>query len=217
MRTIRRSAAVVYKPVARDKPLWDFPDGCLAHREVATNLVSEALRWNIVPRTCLRNGSLGEGMVQLWQETGPEQNAVDLVAADDVPKSGWREVLQGQGESGRIVALIHEDSAVLRRMAVFEVLLNNADRMGNHVLAMSARHRCGVDHGHTFQRASALRNLRASSVFSQDCRVSWALSWRSCLLLTKFASLVPRCARLRSAGRFPAPSSGTPSVPWPLF
>ena len=57
---------VVYKPVAGERPLWDFPDGTLAHREVAAYLVSEATGWDVVPRTWLRDGPLGPGMVQLW-------------------------------------------------------------------------------------------------------------------------------------------------------
>ena len=82
-------AAVAYKPIAGEQPLWDFPDGCLAHREVAAYLVSEVLRWNIVPRTWLQDGPFCEGMVQLWQDTDPEQTAVDLVPAEDVPDTGW--------------------------------------------------------------------------------------------------------------------------------
>lgn len=82
---------------------------------MAAYLVSEALGWNIVPRTWLRDGPFGEGMVQLWQETDPEQSAVDLVPADAVPDTGWKEALQSEGESGRIVALVHEDTPALRR------------------------------------------------------------------------------------------------------
>jgi uncharacterized repeat protein (TIGR03843 family) len=76
---------VVYKPVEGERPLWDFPDGSLANREVAAYLVSEAFGWNIVPRTWLRDGPLGVGMVQLWREPDPTQDAVDLVPADSVP------------------------------------------------------------------------------------------------------------------------------------
>ncbi|MER2138394.1 MAG: SCO1664 family protein, partial [Arthrobacter sp.] len=152
-------AAVVYKPIAGEKPLWDFPDGCLAHREVAAYLVSETLGWNIVPRTWLRDGPAGEGMVQLWQETDPEQAAVDLVPLEDVPSSGWKLVLEGEDPAGRIVALIHEDSAALRRMAVFDVVVNNADRKGDHVLSMPGGHRFGVDHGLTFHAEHKLRTV----------------------------------------------------------
>ena len=62
---------VVYKPIAGESPLWDFPDGALAHREVAAYLVYETLGWGVVPRTWLRDGPLGEGMVQLWQDQDP--------------------------------------------------------------------------------------------------------------------------------------------------
>ncbi|WP_146363912.1 SCO1664 family protein [Arthrobacter yangruifuii] len=151
--------AVVYKPIASEKPLWDFPDGCLAHREVAAYQVSEVLGWNIVPRTWLRDGQFGEGMVQLWQETDPEQTAVDLVPEKDVPDTGWKEVLQGQHDAGRIVSLIHEDTPALRRMAVFDVLVNNADRKGDHILAMAGGHRYGVDHGLTFHNEHKLRTV----------------------------------------------------------
>src|SRR5699024_1320463 len=109
--------AVVYKPTAGESPLWDFPDGTLAHREVAAYLVSQVLGWGVVPHTWLRDGPLGEGMVQLCQERDPDRSAVDLVATDDVPKAGWKQVLQGQDDEGRMVTLVHEDSAVLRRMA----------------------------------------------------------------------------------------------------
>ena len=150
---------VVYKPIAGEKPLWDFPDGFLAHREVAAYLVSEVLGWNVVPRTWLRDGPLGIGMVQLWQETDPDQNAVDLVARGDVSESGWKHVLEGQDEEGRMVALVHEDTPALRRMAVFDVVVNNADRKGDHILAMSDGHRHGVDHGLTFHRDHKLRTV----------------------------------------------------------
>lgn len=150
---------VVYKPIRGEKPLWDFPDGCLAHREVAAYLVSEAMGWNIVPKTWLRDGPLGEGMVQLWQEPDPEQDAVDLMPADEVPETGWKHVLEGQDDAGQIVALVHEDTAALRRMAVFDVIVNNADRKGDHILAMKDGHRYGVDHGLTFHREHKLRTV----------------------------------------------------------
>ena len=64
---------VVYKPIAGESPLWDFPHGTLAHREVAAYLVSEVFGWDVVPHTWLRDGPMGEGMVQLWQEKDPDQ------------------------------------------------------------------------------------------------------------------------------------------------
>ncbi|WP_104167320.1 SCO1664 family protein [Arthrobacter sp. SX1312] len=223
--------AVVYKPIRGEKPLWDFPDGFLAYREVAAYLVSELLGWNIVPRTWLRDGPFGEGMVQLWQETDPDRSAVDLVAAARVPETGWKQVLEGQDEKGRMVALIHEDTPALRRMAVFDAVVNNADRKGDHILEMVDGHRFGVDHGLTFHSDHKLRTvlwgwlgdeLTAEELDGID-RVSDGLDGElgreltDLLTAEEMAALAARCAALRSAGRFPAPSGEMSAVPWPLF
>ncbi|GAA1357658.1 SCO1664 family protein [Arthrobacter rhombi] len=222
---------VVYKPTAGESPLWDFPGGRLAQREVAAYLVSQALGWNIVPRTWLREGPLGEGMVQLWQEQDAGQNAVDLVAADRVPASGWKRVLEGQGENGQQVALIHEDAPALRRMAVFDVIVNNADRKGDHILTMSDGHRYGVDHGVTFHRDHKLRTVlwgwmgdaltaeELDGIDNVSDGLRGELGRHLAELLTgeEMASLATRCDQLRLSGRFPAPSGEMPAVPWPLF
>lgn len=141
---------VVYKPIAGERPLWDFPDGNLAQRELAAYLVSESMGWNVVPHTWLRDGPLGIGMVQLWQHVDPAQHAVTLVPNGTMPEKGWCHVFDGLDGRDRPVSLIHEDSPSLRRMAVFDVLTNNADRKGGHVLEMPDGHRYGVDHGLTF-------------------------------------------------------------------
>ena len=86
---------VVYKPIAGERPLWDFPDGTLAHREVAAFTLSEGFGWNIVPRTWIREGPFGPGMVQLWRQPDPEQEPVTLVPAEDRPGQGWCHVFDG--------------------------------------------------------------------------------------------------------------------------
>ena len=222
---------VVYKPIAGESPLWDFPQGTLAHREVAAYLVSQAFGWGVVPHTWLRDGPMGEGMVQLWQEQDPAQDAVNLIAADHVPETGWKHVLKGRDENGRLVALVHEDTPALRRMAVFDVIVNNADRKGDHILALTDGHRHGVDHGLTFHRDHKLRTvlwgwlgdaLTADEKDGID-RVSEGLhgelgrNLADLLSAEEIASLAARCSRLRLAGRFPAPSGEMSAVPWPLF
>jgi uncharacterized repeat protein (TIGR03843 family) len=222
---------VVYKPVAGERPLWDFPDGTLAGREAASFLVSESFGWNVVPRTWLREGPLGWGMVQLWQDIDPDQDPVDLVPAEAVPETGWRFVLDGTGEDNRVVALIHEDSAALRRMAVFDVVVNNADRKGAHVLAMPDGHRHGVDHGLTFHVEHKLRtvlwgwlgeDLTAEEIegigrvrLALDGELGAALS--ALVTDAEIAALAARCDRLGREGRFPGPHGSMPAVPWPLF
>lgn len=222
---------VVYKPIAGESPLWDFPQGTLAHREVAAYLVSQVFGWDVVPHTWLRDGPFGEGMVQLWQEQDPAQNAVDLIAADHVPESGWKQVLKGQDENGGIVALVHEDSPTLRHMAVFDVIVNNADRKGDHILTMTGGHRHGVDHGLTFHRDHKLRTvlwgwqgdtLTADEVDGinrviEGLRGELGRDLAGLLSAEEIASLAARCSQLRLAGRFPAPSGDMPAVPWPLF
>ncbi|MEV7647831.1 SCO1664 family protein [Arthrobacter sp. NPDC089319] len=222
---------VIYKPIAGERPLWDFPHETLAHREVAAYLVSRAFGWDVVPHTWLRDGPLGEGMVQLWQEQDPAQSAVNLVAPDQVPETGWKHVLEGRDENGQMVALVHEDSPALRRMAVFDIIVNNADRKGDHILAMTDGHRHGVDHGLTFHRDHKLRTVLwgwlgdALTAEERDGidRVSEGLqgglgrNLADLLSAEEIASLAARCARLRVAGRFPAPSGEMSAVPWPLF
>lgn len=226
-----KDVVVVYKPMAGETPLWDFPQGTLAHREVAAYLVSQVLGWGVVPHTWLRDGPLGEGMVQLWQERDPDRSAVDLVATDDVPKAGWKPVLQGQDEEGRMVTLVHEDSAVLRRMAVFDLLVNNADRKGDHILAMTDGHRHGVDHGLTFHPEHKLRTVLWGWVgealtgeerdgvdrLGESLHDDLGRDLAHLLSAEEIAGLAARCASLRAAGRFPAPAGGRPAVPWPLF
>lgn len=223
--------SVIYKPVAGERPLWDFPDGDLARREVAAYLVSESLGWNIVPRTWLRDGPLGTGMVQLWQEADVAQDAVDLVASDAVPEHGWRHVFDGRDERDRLVSLIHEDSPALRRMAVYDIVVNNADRKGDHILPMADGHRHGVDHGLTFHVEHKLRtvlwgwlgdDLDADELAGIDrvrSQLAGELGDHLAGLLSGFEvdALAARCDRLRSEARFPAPQGEMPAMPWPLF
>ncbi|MBU5423834.1 SCO1664 family protein [Cellulomonas hominis] len=222
---------VVYKPVAGEKPLWDFPDGTLARREVAAYLVSEATGWGLVPRTWLRDGPLGPGMVQLWQEPDAAQDPVDVVPAGDGVGDGARAVLEGTDEEGRPVVLVHEDSPALRRMAVLDVLLNNADRKGGHVLPMPDGHRFGVDHGVTFHVEPRLRTVlwgwvgepldpaeqagveRVAGGLDGDLGAALA----GLLAEAEVTALAGRCARLLREGRFPGPEGDMPAVPWPLF
>ncbi len=223
--------AVVYKPVTGERPLWDFPDGTLANREVAAHAVSQALGWDVVPTTWLRDGPLGPGMVQLWQEPDREQDPVDVVPTAEVPERGWRTVLAARDEEGRPVALIHEDTAVLRRMAVFDVVVNNADRKGGHVLPMPDGHRYGVDHGVTFHTEPKLRTVlwgwlgeeldadEVAGVRRLVAGLGGELGDELSGLLSddELAALAARCERLLAEGVFPGPEGDMPAVPWPLF
>ncbi|MFD6355014.1 SCO1664 family protein [Nocardia tengchongensis] len=152
---------VVYKPERGERPLWDFPDGTLAGREVASYLVSQALGWGVIPETVLREGPFGLGMVQRWIDTSDEETGpglVDLCPVTEVPE-GYREVLRALDPGGHPVSLVHADDERLRRMAVLDVLINNADRKGGHALAGLDGRVYGVDHGICLHTEPKLRTV----------------------------------------------------------
>lgn len=129
-----RTAACVYKPVAGERPLWDFPDGTLAGREVSAHAVSQALGWNLVPPTVYREDAPhGPGMVQLW------------IAADT---------------SVDLVALARDSTnPQLRLMAVFDAVINNSDRKIGHLLPTPDGYLYGCDHGVSFSAEYKLRTV----------------------------------------------------------
>ena len=160
-------AHCVYKPIAGESPLWDFPDGTLAGRELAAYLVSSALGWNIVPYTIIRDGPAGKGMLQLWvnqpgdevgDEPEPGPDLVDLLPAGHIP-AGYLPVLRAYDYAGGEVTLVHADDIRLRRMAVFDILINNADRKGGHILSGLDGQVYGVDHGVSLHVEDKLRTV----------------------------------------------------------
>lgn len=224
---------VVYKPVAGEQPLWDFPDGLLAWREVAAFLVSQVTGWDVVPETWLREGPHGTGMVQRWQTSDPAQEAVTIVRARRVPK-GMLHVFDGVDERDHPVSLVHEDTPALRRMAVLDVVLNNADRKGGHVLEMADGHRYGVDHGLTLHAEHKLRTVlwgwvglpltddelegvRRVRTSVDDEVDGLGAVLPDLLTVAEVEALADRCDALVSAGTFPAPGGFMPAVPWPPF
>jgi uncharacterized repeat protein (TIGR03843 family) len=172
----------VYKPVAGEKPLWDFPARTLARREVAAYELSAASGLGVVPPTVLRDGPFGLGSVQWWVSGGDEVSGdgpagigglpraaepvmgelgagvVDVVPPNRVP-AGWRHVLDAEGRDGRPVVLAHADDPTLRRMALFDAVTNNTDRKGGHILRHASGAIYGVDHGLTFNIEDKLRTV----------------------------------------------------------
>jgi uncharacterized repeat protein (TIGR03843 family) len=230
-------ARAVYKPVSGERPLWDFEDGTLAGREYAARLVSDALGWNVVPPTVLRDGPLGAGMVQLWCEPVEGVDPVDLVPAGSLPP-GTLHVLDAHDQHDRPVMLVHEDVPALRRMALFDIVVNNTDRKGGHVLAMADGHRFGVDHGVCFHVDDKLRTVLWGwhGYHLDDDEVAGLERLRDALCATSrtavgsireelgFLLTEPeiraterRLDRLLRASTFPDPGPGWPSIPWPAF
>lgn len=199
------AAACVYKPIAGERPLWDFPDGTLAEREVAAYAVSAATGWAIVPPTVLRDGPVGEGMVQLWIDT---DETVDLA---------------------RLVR--RRNDAALRRVAVLDAVINNGDRKGGHLLPTAAGRIYGIDHGVTFNVEDKLRTVLwqwAGDALTEEAievlialraDIDGALGERLTELLTtrEVRRTRRRIDRLLSSAIHPEPSGDWPAVPWPPF
>jgi uncharacterized repeat protein (TIGR03843 family) len=224
-------AECVYKPVRGERPLWDFPDGTLAGREVASYLICRALGWTLVPPTVLRPGPFGPGMVQLWVDTTPEHDLVDVVATDEVP-DGWRRVLRARDRYGDPALLVHADHAELKKMAALDVVINNADRKGGHVLRGPDGEVYGVDHGICLHREDKLRTVLWGWLGEPlpDEVVDALRGLRTALaggpLVAELArhltrkertALADRTDRLLAECRFPAPSGDWPAIPWPAF
>jgi len=195
-------AECVYKPVAGERPLWDFPDGTLAGREVAAYLVSAATGWHVVPPTVLRDGPYGPGMVQLWMDGDPTVDLLDLARSD---------------------------RAALRRMALLDAVINNADRKGGHLIPMPDGHVYGVDHGVCFSIEPKLRTLlwrwagrpltpegvEVLERLATELQGDLGQVLEDHLTLTEVETTRRRVATLLRTGTHPEPSGDWPALPWP--
>ncbi|MCB0948260.1 MAG: SCO1664 family protein [Mycobacterium sp.] len=240
----------VYKPVRGEAPLWDFPDGTLAGRELCSYVISTALGWNIVPYTIIRDGPAGLGMVQRWvdqpgdddsdaagaegQNPGriagdPSPDLIDLLPSGRIP-AGFLPVLQAYDYAGNEVTLVHADDDRLRRMAVFDILINNADRKGGHVLAGVDGQIYGVDHGVCLHVEDKLRTvlwgwagkpvdddiLTAVGGLGEALGDDLGAQLRSHITAREVAALRARVVALLRNPVMPTPDSRRP-IPWPAF
>jgi uncharacterized repeat protein (TIGR03843 family) len=196
-----REELVVYKPLEGETPLWDFPAGTLCLREVAAYLVSEASGWGLVPPTVLREGPLGVGAVQFFIQHNPITTAFDLLAT-------------------------HQRD--LKRIVLFDLLVNNADRKAGHVLLAPDRKLWAVDHGICFHVQPKLRTVlwdfAGQRIPDQEretlSSVAEALDEELAVLLAtlldhdELDALRRRADHLLEAETFPQPGPGR-NYPWP--
>lgn len=200
-----RTLLAVYKPQRGERPLWDFPDGTLCYREVAAFAVSEALAWQLVPPTVLRAGPYGLGSLQFFVHHDPEMNYFT-----PFPDSA---------------------DAQLQYFAVFDFLINNADRKGGHCLLDEQGHLWGIDHGISFHHQFKLRTViwdyagqpipepilddlaRFCDTLS-DLEASVTQTLASLLDAREVTALRRRLDELLENRCFVQPGSG-PNYPWP--
>ena len=188
--------SAIYKPIAGERPLWDFPDGHLAWREVAAYILSEALALHCVPPTILREGPFGEGSLQLW--------------------------IEGAEEVGERYL---EPSPQLRKIALLDAVINNTDRKIGHLL-YSGEEIFGCDHGVTFHEEYKLRTvlwqfadlpLTTEELDRLNALQGIAEKVTGLLTNSEIAAMEERIANLLQAGKFPLPPTDWPAIPWPPF
>lgn len=199
-------ARVVYKPARGERPLWDFPPATLARREAAAYLVSEALGWELVPPTVYRRQQMpaGAGSVQLFIEHDPEYHYFNFKPAD---------------------------RQRLRPAVLFDLVVNNADRKGGHILIDPNDHLWLIDHGVCFHEEDKLRTviwdfsgeaipagLRADlQRLHQELEAGGAVRQQLTGLLSRaeISALKERAHRIAEAGVFPTPDHVRRPFPWP--
>lgn len=197
-----QSMTCIYKPIAGERPLWDFPDGALAYREYAAYLLSNVCGFDLVPLTILRDGPYGSGMVQEW---------IDI------------------DESIDLGSYFSSDSPKLRSMALFDAIINNTDRKIGHLLPTPTGELFGCDHGVTFHSENKLRTVlwqwagdplthseieilqKAKELINKEIDLSPYLT------ASELSALCLRIDSLISIGAMPTPNPDWPAVPWPAF
>ncbi|QLL23631.1 SCO1664 family protein [Actinobacteria bacterium IMCC25003] len=194
---------VIYKPVAGERPLWDFQDGNLAQREFAAYVISELGNFGVVPPTVLRDGPFGIGMVQQWIHINEE---IDLAE------------------------FYRQDNPELRKMALFDAVVNNTDRKIGHLLPINEDLVHGCDHGVTFHEEDKLRTvlwqwadkaltdeeMKRLVQLEKSVQES-SMQLRELISEGEYSALLARINRLLVEKKYPTPSDEWPAVPWPPF
>ena len=192
----------IYKPIAGERPLWDFPDGALAHREYAAYLISDHLGLNLVPLTLLRPGPFGEGMVQEW---------IDIDESIDLSE------------------FFATNNPALRWMALFDAIINNTDRKIGHLLPTADGKLFGCDHGVTFHCHDKLRTVlwqwagvplsraEIELLHRAEVAVTSEIDLRPFLTVEEVSALLLRIQKLLAKTIMPEPNPDWPAVPWPAF
>ena len=199
--TLPNELKVIYKPIAGERPLWDFPDGNLASREVAAFYISEVGEFDVVPKTVLREGPFGIGAIQQWIETS---------------------------EAADVIAMAQSDNPQIRNLALFDIVINNADRKFGHILITPDEQIFGCDHGVSLHEENKLRTViwqfAEQKLTSEEiAKLKDLISKIDLNHLAKFlsaeeiAAFLQRVQGLIEDGRFSSPNPNWPAVPWPPY
>ena len=221
--------AAIAKPDVSIRPLWDFPNMDLNKREYATFLFDRKLKLGFVPETVIRDISgIGNALVQHWiRET--ENDLIIVQSPDNIPKSYLR-VLQGYDELNKLITLAHKDDQDLRKLCLIDLIINNADRKGNHLITDGNNKMWAIDHGVSWHEEPKIRTVLWGWInqefndgdldllsLAKSTLEDWLANDFQYLEKSEIECALERLDELVKNKRFPAPGSEWPAVPWPIF
>ena len=221
--------AAIAKPDVSIRPLWDFPNMDLNKREYATFLFDRKLELGFVPETVIRDiAGFGNALVQHWiRET--ENDLIIVQSPDNIPKYYLR-VLQGYDELNKLITLAHKDDQDLRKLCLIDLIINNADRKGNHLITDGNNKMWAIDHGVSWHEEPKIRTVLWGWInqefndsdldllsLAKSTLEDWLANDFQYLEMSEIECALERLDELVKNKRFPAPGSEWPAVPWPIF
>lgn len=225
----KQEVFVIIKPTALIRPLWDFPELDLNNRELATYELSEKLNLNFVP-ICIKRviPEIGECLIQEWIDE-VENQLVVVRGSSDIPKN-YKKVINGYDELNKLVCLAHDDDKELKKIAIFDLIINNADRKGGHILKDEKGKIWIIDHGVTWHKENKLRTILwgwiGENFSSDDINLlelarfeisKWSEDGSTLLSAEEIKAAMNRIEVVLEQGKFPEPSKDWPAIPWPIF
>ena len=225
----KQSLEAIIKPEVSIRPLWDFPDLDLNNREYATYLLDRELNLNYVPDTVMRNvEGIGKSLIQEWV-TESDNDLIIVKSPEDIPEE-YLKVLQGYDELNKLITLAHKNNRDLRNLCLFDLVINNADRKGGHLLMDSANKMWAIDHGVSWHFESKIRTVLwgwIDETFNdQDIALlnnakkviqTWKDEEFIYLSEEEIEQTIKRVDGLLKENAFPQPGDQWPAVPWPIF
>lgn len=219
----------IMKPEVSIRPLWDFPDLDLNNREYATYLLDRGIDLNYVPDTVMRDvEGIGNCLIQEWVKES-DNDLIIVKSPEDIPKE-YLKVLQGYDELNKLITLAHKDVRDLRNLCLFDLIINNADRKGGHLLMDSANKMWAIDHGVSWHFESKIRTVLWGWIDVTFNKDDLALLERAKKVLQKWSEeefiylseneidqAIKRVEELEKGNAFPQPGDQWPAVPWPIF
>jgi len=225
----KQSVEAIIKPEVSIRPLWDFPDLDLNNREYATYLLDRELNLNYVPDTVMRNvEGIGKSLIQEWV-TESDNDLIIVKSPEDIPEE-YLKVLQGYDELNKLITLAHKNNRDLRNLCLFDLVINNADRKGGHLLMDSANKMWAIDHGVSWHFESKIRtvlwgwidetfNEQDIALLNNAKKVIQTWKEEEFIYLSKeeIEQAIKRVEGLLKENAFPQPGDQWPAVPWPIF